>query len=100
MTRERGRGDAVRRCTISVGSVSERTDGRSVVFRRPALRGYEMPMYEYRAKDLGKAVIPAERFEVKQSMSEEPLATCRMRHCGGAADLTVHGLHTRRPDRP
>ncbi len=42
-----------------------------------------MPVYEYQAQDAERGCSHCrERFEVRQSMTDEPLTTCP--HCGGA----------------
>jgi putative FmdB family regulatory protein len=47
-----------------------------------------MPTYEYRAKDSSKACDTCrERFEVQQSMSEDPLAVCPK--CGNAVERLI-----------
>ncbi len=47
-----------------------------------------MPTYEYHAKDSNKACDQCrERFEVRQSMSEEPLTKCPK--CGNAVERVI-----------
>ena len=47
-----------------------------------------MPTYEYRAKDQGAACDHCrERFEVRQAMSDEPLAACP--RCGHAIERII-----------
>ena len=47
-----------------------------------------MPNYEYRAKDTSKACnYCRERFEVRQAMSDEPLAACP--RCGHAIERII-----------
>lgn len=47
-----------------------------------------MPNYEYRAKEVEKACDHCrERFEVRQSMNDEPLTACP--HCGNPVERVI-----------
>jgi len=54
-----------------------------------------MPIYEYKAKEKSKSCAHCKsRFEVRQSMSDEPLRTCPK--CGGPVErvITSVGIST------